>query len=264
MPGRELAAARDPRSRAAGIPATRGGSATPRPICASVRSDALAPRDDGTALAMPRCRPPASPRRAGSRFGIGSFSRSDRGSIPRSRRFRPLQARVAASPDRRPSASRYAPGKPPGRSEAFVRTRGGATPRKHGRQEEPGPRTAPALGVARDPRDAPPRGQQALREPQRARDRRAHACPSLSGGRMKTPDTSASRCYLALRLEVISSTSRAAASARPPRLLRAIPGTATPKPAAADAPSAPAHIALPAPEAAPEPPRRSHKPMKAP
>ncbi len=81
---------------------------------------------------------------------------------------------------------------------------------------------------------------------------------------MKTPGPSASRCYLALPLEVISSTCRAAASARPPRLSRAIPGIATAKPAAADAPSALAHIALPTPQAAPEPPRGFQKPMKAP
>jgi hypothetical protein len=81
---------------------------------------------------------------------------------------------------------------------------------------------------------------------------------------MKTLDTSASRRHLAPSLEVFPSTCRAAASARPPRLPRAIPGIATAKPAAADAPSASAHTALPPPEAAREPPRGSQKPIKSP
>jgi hypothetical protein len=81
---------------------------------------------------------------------------------------------------------------------------------------------------------------------------------------MKILDTSASCRHLALSLEVLPSTCRAAASARPPRPPRSIPRTATPKPAVADAPSAPAHIALATPEAAPEPPRGSPKPIKSP
>ncbi len=72
---------------------------------------------------------------------------------------------------------------------------------------------------------------------------------------MKTLDTAASPRHLALSLEVMSSIRRAAPSARPPRLLPSIPGIATAKAVTANAPSALAHIALPAPEAAREPPR---------